>query len=69
VVEVETPADLVAEVRRWLSGQTTGEEPSLEAEGARREREVREVLAAIKGPDSRRFVRELAAAVVRGASA
>ena len=37
-----------------------------ETDEARREREVREVLAAIKGPDTRRLVHELAEAAVRG---
>jgi hypothetical protein len=66
VFEGETMEGVVAEVRRWLGAQSVGREPDQETEEARREREVRGVLGAIKGPDSRQFVRELAEAAVQG---
>ena len=66
VFEDETMEGVVAAVRRWLDAQPGERVASTETEEARRERELREVLGAIRGPDSRRLVRELAEAAVRG---
>ena len=66
VFEVETMEGVVAAVRRWLDAQPGEPRSAAETEEARRERELREVLGAIRGPDSRRLVRELAEAAGRG---
>lgn len=66
VFEDETMEGVVAAVRRWLDAQPGEPRSAAETEEARRERELREVLGAIRGPDSRRLVRELAEAAVRG---
>ena len=66
VFEDETMEDIVAAVRRWLDAQPGELRSAAETEDARRERELREVLGAIRGPDSRRLVRELAEAAVSG---
>ncbi len=64
--KAETMNEVVVAVRQWLDGSHHGTEPAQETAEGRREREVVAVLAAIKGPDSRQFVRELAEAAVRG---
>ena len=66
VFEGATMDAIVAEVRTWLEEQAAGVGPVQETDEARREREVREVLAAIKGPDTRRLVHELAEAAIQG---
>lgn len=66
VFEAETMDEVVVAVRRWLDGSPDDTEPDQGTAEARREREVFAVLAAIKGPDSRQFVRDLAEAAVRG---
>jgi hypothetical protein len=66
VFEAETMAEVVKAVREWLNESSAAGEPVQETEDARRDREVRQVLAAIKGRDSRQFVRELAEAAGRG---
>ncbi len=66
VFEGETYEAAVSEVHAWLARQDPGQLPVQEDRLIRREREVREVLAGINGPDSRRFVRELAEAAVQG---
>ncbi len=67
VFEEETMDAVVAAVRRWLDGSSGGQAPGEETSEAQRAREVREVLAAIRGLDSRRLVQELAEAASRGA--
>ena len=66
VFEDETMEGVIAAVRRWLDAQPGELRSAAETEEARRERELREVLGAIRGPDSRRLVGELAEAAVRG---
>lgn len=66
VFEDETMEGVVAAARRWLDAQPGEPRSAAETEEARREHELREVLGAIRGPDSRRLVRELAEAAVRG---
>jgi len=66
VFEGETMEGVVAAVRRWLDAQPGEPRSATETEETRRERELRQVLGAIRGPDSRRLVRELAEAAVRG---
>jgi hypothetical protein len=66
VFEDETMEGIVTAARRWLDARPGLPRSAAETEEARRERELREVLGAIRGPDSRRLVRELAEAAVRG---
>ena len=66
VFEAETMEEVVAAVRQWLATAPEAGGTAAPSEAARREREVREVLGAIRGVDSRRFVRELAQAAVKG---
>jgi hypothetical protein len=64
--EGDTMGEVVSEVRRWLdSSASPGIGPST-PDDARREAEVHELLGAMRGVDSRRFVLELAEAAVRG---
>lgn len=66
VFEADTMEGMVAAVRRWLGTAPEAGGVAASAEEARREREMREVLGAIRGADSRRFVRELAEAAATG---
>jgi hypothetical protein len=66
VFESDTMEGMVAAVRRWLGTEPEAGGPAASIDEARREREMREVLGAIRGSDSRRFVREVAEAAVKG---
>ena len=67
--QADTQDELIAMVRRWVTGVDSvevgpaelGERPA-----DRRTRELREVLHRLKGVDSRRLVREVAEAALRG---
>jgi hypothetical protein len=65
VFEGEAVEAIVGEVREWLAAQPAVIGSAGPADG-QREREVRRVLEALKGQDSRRLVRDLAEAASRG---
>jgi hypothetical protein len=66
VFEGETMESVVAAVRRWLDTAPEAGAATESSDEARRESELREVLGAIRGAESRRFVLELAQAAVKG---
>jgi hypothetical protein len=66
VFEADTMEDIAVAVRQWLDTSPAAGRAAASTEASRRELELREVLGAIRGTDSRRFVRELAEAAVKG---
>jgi len=64
--EGDSMDEVIAEVGRWLNGQSPEAPATPESETERRQREIREVLAGIRGEASRRFVRDVAEATARG---
>lgn len=53
VIEADTMEAAVARVRAWLAAQDAKPVRTREPDGDRREREVRQVVGALKGPASR----------------
>ena len=66
--QADTQDELIVMVLRWVTPLVADQTmaSSVEPTNGRREREVREVLLRIKGEGSRRLVREVAEAAMRG---